>query len=259
MAGKAIIVSPPSLDIIGEGYRAGGPSLYAGAALRLLGWEAYAVGPYGYCTSHVVALEEELGIHRLGYPVAGPGLVFRIEYTGEGRRVELLHGVPGLDPQMVLHSLEDTGRPDIVLVSPLYGEEPGFLPGLLSSRYMTLVDVQGYARRGLHALIPARGGYQVLHASRDEVEGVPRWGLVVLTDGPGRVEAYWNGARVHEYDPRGPLLDDPTGAGDAFTALVGAGLASGYTVEESVERAEEMVPLVLEFVHSLNRLEGVPC
>ena len=246
---RALVVSPPTIDVLEGGCRAGGPALYAGYAFRELGVEPYAVGPVGHATMEVVRVEWGLGIRRAGYMIAGPGMVFEISYEGPSRTIRARSSVPVIDTSPVLGVAGGIGYLDVALVSPVYGEEYGGLPLLLQGySRMVALDVQGYSRRGL--LYPwSIGEVQVVHASEGEAPYRPSAWLFLLTRGPGRVDVYMYGRLLGGVDPPGGVLEDPTGAGDAFTAAFLGYLLRGYGVEDSVALASEVVPSLLEEVH----------
>jgi len=249
---RLLVVSPPALDLLDAGARPGGPGLYAGAAFALMGGHAYTVGPVGYCTLPVVAAERGFGVERLGYSVAGPGYVNRLVYTGRGRMVSRVHGVPGLDPGPVLAA---AGRYwwDAVLVSPLAGEDHGVPRILQGYARLVALDVQGYARGGLEPWLVA-GRVQVLHAGDGEPWRGDAARIVTVTSGPGPVEVYVDGVLAGVYRPRTPI-GDPTGAGDVFTGILLYGLARGLSPLEAVEQALDLVAPLLEEIH--RRLDTV--
>ena len=248
VGGRILVVSPPTLDLIDGRCRAGGPGLYAGVTIRVLGWRAEAVGPVGYVTLESVRVERSLGVERLGYQVDGPGFVFRIEYEDSSRRVSQV-GVPRVIDTSAVLSLAD-GYYEAVLVSPVYGEEPGTLPPLLAGRAgLVAVDVQGYYRVGLGA----PGGERLVslsHTGEEEGEGPSSVYVNVMTRGYGTVTVQYRGGEEFLRDPRGPRLSDPTGAGDAFTGALLVLLAEGYAVEDAVAEASEVVASVLPDIQS---------
>ena len=253
---RVLVVSPPALDIEGGRARPGGPGVYAGGALALLGHRVAAVGPVGYCTLPVASFESLVGVERLGYPVVGPGYVNELVYTGGGRIVRPLSRVPAFDPSMVARASQDYW--DAIIVSPLWGEDPGALLGLLhSSTRLLVVDVQGYARAGVEPWLLYRG-IQILHAGDGEPWEPGSASIVVATGGPGPVRVYWRGRLEGVYRPRPWRLRDPTGAGDVFTALLLDAILSGDTLEEAVGWALDMVGPVLERVQAVAGERGVP-
>ncbi|MCE4619713.1 MAG: PfkB family carbohydrate kinase [Desulfurococcales archaeon] len=248
MGGRILVVSPPTLDIINGECRAGGPSLYAGATIGALGWRAEAVGPVGYVTLESARIERSLGVERLGYRVDGPGFVFRLEYEGSSRRVSQV-GVPRVIDAGTVLSLAE-GYYEAVLISPVYGEEPGILPPLLAGRAgLAAVDVQGYYRVGLEA----PGGERLVsisHSGEEEGGGPSSVYVNIVTRGYGTVTIQYRGGVASLRDPRGPRLGDPTGAGDAFTGALLVFLAKGYAVEDAVVEASEVVASVLPDIQS---------
>lgn len=247
---KALVLSPPTLDLLPSGARPGGPGLYTGLALKKLGARPSLAGPIGYMTRETVELERSLGLERLGYHTTHPGAVFRLEYTPQGRRVHTLHPPPGMDTVEAARALSQAWW-DAVILSPLAGEEAGAVLRLLwQHTRLTVVDVQGYHRAGLKAALGGAGLYQVLHASQEEAEDLKPAGVMVVTNGlePIRVYTPWAQLRV---DPVGPPLEDPTGAGDVFTGALALGLLRGMELGEAVEWAASTVPRLLPGIHEV--------
>lgn len=235
MAAKLVVYAPPTVDVKGGQAFPGGPGLYASAAARVLGAEAVLVGDYGYCTQAALRVEARLGAKRRGAPRPGPGAVFLMDYRGE-ERFFTVAGLP--HPIRCSHAV----HPGIGLLSPVYGEAPA--PSTLLGAPGG-VDAQGYARAGLEALVDEPG--IILHYSRGELDGPPkRPFLTVETDGPRPVTVYVRGEPACRVPVRGARLEDPTGAGDAFTAALLLLLARGLDPCGAVEEASRTVPEALE-------------
>ena len=252
---RVLIVSPASTDIVLTGrtarVRPGGPALYAGAAASLMGHEAYAYGGWGYENDCTVKAEEMAGVVRLGERSAGGGAVFVLDYRGGERRVVLA----GRPPSVCAGVLAAYRRvdPDLVLVSPLYGDVcPGILP-MLRAGALVAVDVQGYHRAGMKGqLLP--GSADVIHGSGEEARGLHRSAapIIVETNGYGPVALSLRGVRVTVLErPPGPRLRDPTGAGDVFTLLLAIHLHRGEPPLEAARLAAGGVPSLLRKVHSI--------
>ena len=248
VGGRILVVSPPTLDLVDGVCRAGGPGLYAGATIGALGWRAEAIGPVGYATLESARIERSLGVERLGYHVDGPGFIFRLEYEGSSRRVSQV-GVPRVIDASTVLSLAD-GYYEAILVSPIYGEEPGILPPLLAGKARVVaVDVQGYYRVGLEA----PGGERLVslsHTGEEEGGGPSSVYVNIVTRGYGAVTIRYRGGEAVMRDPRGPRLSDPTGAGDAFTGALLVFLSEGYAVEDAVAEASGIVASVLPDIQS---------
>ena len=253
---RLLVVSPPTIDLINGKCRAGGTGLYAGATASMLGWNAYAIGPYGYVSWLALRVESLLGVVRLGYIVNGRGLVFRLEYFPSGRRVYMIGDGVVFDHQEVLKSTDGVGWFDAVLVSPVYGEEIGVLPPLLSSRSRIIaLDVQGYVRSGLE--VPGSGSLvSIIHSGEDEGEGPSNVLLRVVTSGYGSIRLFYRNKILSVLDPVGPQLTDPTGAGDSFTGALLVYLGKGYPVEDAVILASEAVSSLLPLIHEQ---AGIDC
>ncbi len=241
---KILVIAPPTIDLVEGEPRPGGPGLYAGLALSILGAKPTLAGPIGVETLPAVAAERRLGLERVGYPTTRPGAVFSLTYRGQERRVETIHRPPPIDHGEILKTLTRASW-DMILLSPLSGEEAGhLLPLLWQYTGLVVVDAQGYHRVGLKKVLDAPGLYQVLHASGQEASGLGHWGVLVETNGPGKIRlatpwASWM------LDPEGPRLADPTGAGDVFTAALALGLLRGYSLPEAARKAAALVPVLL--------------
>ena len=246
---EVLIISPPTADYIdGSRVRAGGPGIYAGLSALMMGASVHLLGPIGYCTVGTVSIEEGLGLRRMGYMAPGPGAVFRLVYDGATRRVYALNPPSTLDPVEVLKRV--SGRMwDLIILSPLMGEEPGMLIPLLSSYSRILaVDVQGYVRSGIDPWLISRG-YQVLHGSREELGSPSLPGpLSVVTDGMNPIMVYINNMIYARVAPAGPRLGDSTGAGDAFTSAFALLLLMGYEPREAAYLSSKHVPRVLGYL-----------
>ncbi|MEB2837200.1 MAG: hypothetical protein GSR80_000398 [Desulfurococcales archaeon] len=216
---RLLVVASPTLDLIdGSEPRPGGPGLYAAAAAALLGCETEVLGPLGLDDAHLVApAYEALGARLLG--PWGPGCAARFShrYTGLGRESRVECRPASLSPSSL--DLAGPGY-DAVLVSPVYCEVPPGLEALAASLGShAAVDLQGYARCGLGA--PRLEGFSLVHLSVDDPLDPPEpppAGVVAYTAGAEGGVLYHRGGREPLPSPRG-LVEDPTGAGDAFTAL----------------------------------------
>ncbi|MEB3774863.1 MAG: hypothetical protein GSR86_08060, partial [Desulfurococcales archaeon] len=200
------------------------------------------------CTLATVSIEAGLGLRRIGYPSMGPGALFRLADDGVSRRVYAISPPGPLDPGEVLGWVSG-GMWDLIILSPLMGEDAGAIIPLLSSySRMLAVDVQGYVRSGLDPWHLPRG-YQVLHGSREELD-TPRLPgpLSVVTDGMNPIMVYAGDALYARVHPAGPRLRDSTGAGDAFTAAFSILLLNGYDAGEAAHLASIHVPRVLGYL-----------
>ncbi|MCE4612446.1 MAG: hypothetical protein F7C07_01245 [Desulfurococcales archaeon] len=256
-----VIVSPPTLDLIRIGGRAftkpGGPALYGGFGARLVGVRVFSVGPVGYLTLESTRAERLLGVVRGGYSTASPGFVFSHEYEAGYRRSSVLHRGPAMDPQAVL-DLVDRARPDMALLSPIYGEEWGLLAEQLRQMVDCMaLDLQGYVRAGLGDLFlgVVRGRFTLLHASDEDIGpgmlgSLESSGYIVYTAGTGPIRIVYNRGRL-DLTIRGPkkIVEDPTGAGDIFTVLALYRFCSTWDVEEAVKYSVERTPHALEAVN----------
>lgn len=266
MGKPLLIVSPPSTDIIigpgGRHYaRPGGPALYAGAAAAVLGYSAVAVGSWGWANACSVEAERIVGVERLSAPAPSRGAVFLIDYTsGPDRRVEALAKPPATPMGEALRAV-GLVRPSAAIVSPLYGDLHPGLPVLLRGRTPLLgLDVQGFARAGILEALP-RGSADIVHAAAgeappDTLSAVG--GLAVVTSGYGPAWALEGGGKRLLFErPPGPKLEDPTGAGDAFLAMLVALIAEGLGLEEAALEASRLVPRALRLASEA--VEGVTC
>lgn len=256
---NALIVSPPTIDIVAIGdllvMRPGGPGLYAGFSLKIMGCEVSLLGPIGDETLKTIKMERELGLSRLWLPAPGPGFVFRLEYRDGGRRTLFTGKREVLDPQVVLSAIRILD-PDILVISPIYGElSPSDAVVACSAVAHCAVDVQGFVRAGLEA--PQR--VPILHASNDDMryEDVKRMRsqIIYYTRGSGPISALIGGKEIDISVP--PVrLPDPTGAGDIFTAIAIYLIREGEDPLSAAEIAATMIPRVLEALRSRAASDG---
>ncbi len=249
-----LLVSPPATDLIlrpGSYRRArpGGPALYAGAAAAVLGYRALAVGRWGWANACSVAAERILGVERLSPAEPSMGAVFLLDYTGPERRVEALSRPPATPLDEALRTI-GSSRPPAAVINPLYGDLHPGLPALLRGSLPILgLDIQGYARAGLLEALP-RGSADIVHASAGEapLEALARLGgLTVVTSGYGPAWLLGGGGRSLLFKkPLGPRLEDPTGAGDAFLALLVILMLEGLDPAEAAVEASRLVAGALE-------------
>ena len=260
---RALVIAAPTVDLLGGRARPGGPGLYAGTAAARAGCEAHALGPAGQeDVAGAAKAHGALGVRLHSVQSPGPSYTFEIRYTPSGR-VMGLAGRPGmacLGEHQVIPLIEEVD-PDVVIVAPVHGEAPpGLLPLIRHAARDALValDPQGYSRvygaSWPHAI--PRGSYDLLHYSTDDPQP-PKAppGLVLLTDGARPGVVLLDGSPIARIPEPPRVLDDPTGAGDAFTALTACCTASTWDPTECAARAAQAVPGVLEEAHS--RLEGL--
>ncbi len=249
-APELTVAAAPTIDLIllhdETLVRPGGPGLYASAAARLLGSQTRLVGAPGQCTAATVMAEASLGARRLTPPTVSPGAVFVLMYWDRERSFLVASRPTPLDAPPA---------GETVLSSPVYGEAP--LP--VSQGLVIGVDAQGYVRAGLEGLLESRGAYQVLHYSRGELDSPPSVaGIVVETNGPGPITVYAGGREACRVPVRGPLLEDPTGAGDAFTAAYTILVARGLDPCGAAEEASRLVPEALGAAREAAESVAVP-
>lgn len=267
MGGTALIISSPTKDVIhirGESYvKPGGPALYAGATLAGRGYRVLALGPYGYETLETVKVESMLGVERLGYYYSdSPGMVFAHFYRGGSRISRVDSRAPGIDQSLVVEAVREAS-PDIVLLSPVYGEEAGPIVQLLASAATNsclAVDVQGYVRvyGGLWAQMASTGRYTIIHASSDdfgvgEALGSGVKGVIVHTSGVGPIRIVKGGKVSMVIEPPIEEYHDPTGAGDIFTSLLAAEYCRTHDLPWAVWAAAKATPGALESIHGAIR------
>ncbi|BAA79123.2 hypothetical protein APE_0211.1 [Aeropyrum pernix K1] len=254
---RVLIVSPPTVDVVEIGgsivRRPGGPALYAGYAAGKLGCRAYAVGPVGYTTLDTAVVERRLGVERLGYRVVGEGYVYRHKYKAGGQRVSTLIGRPEpLDPARVLRVLS-AGAYNVVLISPLHGEDDGGLASYIHNNFsaITAVDLQGYYRGYASVWTPptARIG-SLAHISSDDASDPPREpmaNIIVYTRGEAGGEVLSPSGSL-TIPPPPKLVEDPTGAGDIFTMVFAIMLFRGAPPGPAAEEAAAKTPEILESI-----------
>jgi len=247
---RALIIAPPTLDIVGGAARPGGPALFAGHALAIHGAEPLAYYPHPPWLHETLKAESLAGVERLGAARAEcRGPVFRHTYLSGGRRVsELLEPPCTLDPQGVLWAAA-AASPRFILYSPLHGEDPGALAAL-AHRYRVYLDLQGYARAGVE---PPRAPVAAAHASSDDYSLAEAralseaLGWLLYTEGEAGGVVLYRGSPAAAIPPPHTVLRDPTGAGDAFTALTAFAVeCRGLGVAEAAGWAARSVALALK-------------
>ncbi len=246
---RALIISAPTVDRVLlkgniERVQAGGPALYAGLALRNLGYEVYTLGPYGSLSLRTVAKERMLGIRRLCCDGMGHGLLMVHFYDGDGVRRSRREGSTETMGWSLVEPYLHQLRPDLVIVSPNYDEVSIEVP-LRARRagYKVAVDFQGYARY-MGELWWHRvpdGIADLGHLSDDDAPSQATEQLarkvssLIYTTGIGGAVVY-SGGRVTAMPSRGGPLADRTGAGDIITALVAHWhLVKGLSLEDAYE------------------------
>ena len=259
-ARSVLVVAAPTLDLIDGGPpRPGGPTLYAGHAAARRGCEAHALGPVGSEGLWLIArAHEALGVSLHPIESTGPPFTFHHTYRGGGARESRLAARPAvsaLPPHLPAAHARNL-RADAVLTMPVYGEvPPSALPLVSMEVALHVVDAQGYSRllgRSWPHSLPA-GSYGLLHYSTDDhAPPHPPGGVVLYTMGSRGAVLLVNG----EVEARVPaprrLLGDPTGAGDAYTALAACcALEEGRLTRACLEAAAEELPGVLDDAHAI--------
>ncbi len=246
---RALIVAPPTIDIMENGLRPGGPGLYAGYALSRLGYSVFLYGASGWLTRLVEGVEARLGLRRIGYYTPwSMGAVFRLVHDRDGNKSAVpVSRPPALDVQSVLDVVNKV-YPDLVILSPVYGEDCT-LASTLGGHGMLVVDVQGYSRAGLECPLDAR----IVHVSVEDYgfHMLPgcQPGIILYTLGVDGVIVA-DGCRWLSIPGPDVILDDSTGAGDVFTALFSHHyLESGDALEAAVE-AVAGTPRILAGLHT---------
>ncbi|MEB3780515.1 MAG: hypothetical protein GSR85_09870 [Desulfurococcales archaeon] len=249
---RALIVAPPTIDYIYEegklaSVSPGGPALYSGLALiSRFNAKVYAVGPVGYLSMYTTIVENAVGIERLGYSHPGVGAVFELDYRGDSRRVVAKSRIPAIDIDVVAEVASKV-HPDMILLSPIQGEESGVIHGLLYSSYSRClgIDIQGYARGNVEvAEHVITSNYTVLHASIDDIDfrrvfNRASSGIIIYTRGIGPITILDRRIGVEIEPDIDVVLSESTGAGDVFTALTLAYICMGYDTIESVRMSSK--------------------
>ncbi len=262
-----LVIAAPTIDVIPPRSkpRPGGPTLYAGYAGRVFGCRARAVGPVGLERIHlVVEAHRNLGVDLEPVAYPGPPYSFQLIYSERGREA-LLVNVPSSKslPIAVIASILTRLKPNVVVFAPVGLEvPPQVLPlATLSGASVVALDPQGYSRvfGSLWPSVLQRGSYTFIHYSSDDAqpsEAIP--GLVYLTRGVEEGSIIFNGAQIGSIPRPTRILDDPTGAGDAFTALVACCLAREGDPINCARVAVDILPDVLEEAHkTINSLTSV--
>ncbi|MGC9210433.1 MAG: hypothetical protein ACP5FT_04130 [Acidilobus sp.] len=261
---RALVISSPTVDeILVEGSSTrtlapGGPGLFAGLALRRLGYEVCAAGVYGPDTVNTVKVEESIGVRRVCCE-GEAGFLIRHVYDASGsRRTTIITKPRPLRAQELTSSLT-LCRPDLIIVSPNYDEFPLELLGSFREAENVVLDVQGYVRSMGMAWIDQlpHDVIRLAHMSDDDgpIEVARRLAsrleAVLYTLGPGGAIAFTRGLAT-ALPSRGPRLEDRTGAGDVITALTSHYyVVEGLTLEEAYDRALEKFHAVMEEARSI--------
>lgn len=256
---RVLVVGGPTLDIVVVGgertVRYGGPGTYVSAAASVLGLdiEVYILGEVGWRTLGSLRVIGELdGLWTGMYFPWVEGLIFEHVYRGINRISSMIGTTTTLPSPLILKTLEKI-RPDVVILSPVYGEITIETPSLLYHNYNECIffDIQGLHRRGLaRGLPPIVASF--IHASDREAEGI--YGIVkshiLETSGYGPIRLI-NGDSVEVVGHAVGELSDPTGAGDVFTFLFAYRFCSDYSIVESVEWASRITYNVLPTINDL--------
>ncbi len=242
----------------------GGPPLYAGVALAALGFKVRVVSVVGedyprealeYLESHGVDVSLVIRSRR------SPTVRFTLVYEDGERKLRATKPPNKIPVRLV----EELGRCDVVLVSPVLGEaSQALLAAARRNSKLLGADLQGFVRKlrgdGVVVLKPRSEAYaamvaaDVVHVEETEaramVGGVrpgvaaaelalrsrsllaltlgPRGSILASRKGPGY--ALWIGA----YVPERKGEPDPTGAGDVYTAALLAAINMGYEYKQAL-------------------------
>jgi len=253
------VVGGPTLDIIVVGgertVRYGGPSIYASATASLIGLDLdiYVLGVVGWRTVESLRVIRELGgLWRGIYFPWVEGLVFKHVYRGVNRLSSMIGTTTTLAPSRILQVVNEI-RPDIVILSPVYGEVALEVPSLLYYNYdkCVFLDIQGIQRKGIASgLLSIVASF--IHASDSEAEEI--YGTIksriLETSGYGPIRLIYRGD-VNVIGHAVGELEDPTGAGDVFTLLYAYRFCSSSDIVESVEWASRITYSVLPAINDL--------
>lgn len=260
---RALVISPPTLDMVVFGgrfkLRVGGPGLYGGLAFKMMGCDVGLVGPVGYETLRTTWVEGKLGLHRIGYVSPGEGFLFTLTYANMGsRRFTSFSGrVQALDPTVVLGTLRDY-NPQLVLISPVYGEiSEGLASYICGNVVYCALDLQGFTRVN-YVLRGSR--FRVVHVSDDDMDYEEVRGLkasvIYYTRGIRSVSVVLEGVE-HRVDGPTVIVEDPTGAGDVFTAITLYNLYRGFDPVEAARVAVKLTSRILSDIRvTLEETEG---
>ena len=261
---KVLVIGGPTLDIIAVGgertVRYGGPSIYASATASLVGLDldVYALGVVGWRTVESLRVIRELGgLWRGMYFSWVEGLVFEHVYRGVNRLSSMIGTTTALTPSRILQVVNEI-RPDMVILSPVYGEVVPEVPSLLYHNYdkCVFLDIQGIQRIGIASgLLPVVASF--IHASDSEAEEIYSTikSRILETSGYGPIRLIY-GSDVYVIGHAVGELEDPTGAGDVFTLLYAYRFCRGSDIVESVEWASrityDMLPAINDLVKNLS-------
>ncbi len=256
---RVLVVGGPTLDIVvvdrERTVRYGGPGIYVSAAASVLGLdlEVYVLGVVGWRTLGSLRVIGELGGLWIGtYFPWVEGLVFEHVYRGVNRVSSMIGTATALPSSTIFNAIEKI-RPDIVVLSPVYGEVTIGTPSLLYHNYDECIffDIQGLQRRGLaRGLPPIVSSF--IHASDKEAEDIYNIvkSHILETSGYGPIRLVHENS-VEVIGHAVGELNDPTGAGDVFTFLFAYRFCRDYSVVESVEWASRITYNVLPTINDL--------
>ncbi|WP_440059543.1 PfkB family carbohydrate kinase [Thermogladius sp. 4427co] len=241
--------------IIGNGSvatRVGGGVYYSSLPILEEGLpvEVYSLGPYW--------LFEASGLSRYksNSDYSTHPTVFRIEYSGESRIMEVLEVSPALTPRDVHTGL------CVSVVNPVLGEiPPSLLKTIRAGSLILAGDIQGFVRARRKGVLEYEAPwpinqvidyFDIIHMDASEALYVARAenidealvklskairrGLIVVTEGY-RASYIVKPGRFIQLSGIRPKVVDKTGAGDYLLSATVIYLANGVEPEEAVARA----------------------
>jgi len=254
MGGDILIISAPTLDLIGKRRRAGGPGLYGGIAAKLMGYKPAVLGPSGWDDTLALKAYLSAGIDYVGPVLPGCAYRFKHEYTSEGRLSRITCRASALGSE-ALHDMSLSGHGPVV-ASPVGCELSPSLIGYLGNNLgLTALDAQGIVRCYPETWLGMLGSSplaSLIHLSNDDTPELPLLrGVLAYTTGADGGYVLVDG-KIHSRIPSAERpLDDPTGAGDVFTVI--AAIISWETGDpvEAAHKAGELVPETMREVRAV--------
>jgi len=239
----------------------GGAPSYSSLALSSLGYKPAIITHVGedFPDDYSKLIEEKTGLSSARWIAPGYKTTrYRIDRTGEHRRLWLISRCRELTFEDFRAYLGDLQNRDTIVLNPVAGEVSLSLLQRISKEFeLVFVDSQGFVRRfdektwevGMKfgVDISALAGVDVLKADSEELQAwtgssdkdsaiqqISRFvDILLLTSGPAKVEIYERGSFRMKAVPFKVQVGDTTGAGDIMLSS----FAARYTETRDIENA----------------------
>ncbi len=252
---KIVIIGAPTLDIINNKIKAGGPGIYGGSIAHILGCNVYSLGPLGVADLALLRIYKDLKVNYLGPIRLGYAYRFKHHYT-KNRRISKILDKP--EPEAL--SFEDLSplkneRFNAIIVNNVYCEvTPSLIKWLhLNVRYdLLVIDLQGLFRCYRKAETLINTFQTFYHVSKDDIDYIPKIkGILIYTMG-SKGSLIIMKDRTINLSPPNKIFRDPTGAGDifvtSFTCLFIRKADVIGAAQEAAKLTENFLPEVNELI-----------